>query len=269
MPRSLIKPLLKLTKAQWKSVLRRVSEKEGGAFTKTGMTKFSGLEPPVSEDMGRIYSPRNLGEMYGKLPPGESFREMPDRISTAQTLPLAEARAQYMANPQGTIPGRGEAPLSLLEPTEPSMATPRPTTEEGQIQDLLSSRGISFKQQQFKNVRTPSVEREVATRAATEQSPEVAAAPITEVAKLAAEAETVWKVMGGARSMSGQTWKMQMEMSKYRDRYGTPKEYFESCWLRYNRDPTKFAKSFPRETNLIRQIIETLESGVKEAGAQR
>ena len=80
---------------------------------------------------------------------------------------------------------------------------------------------------------------------------EMSVPPATELAAYAAQADMLWKDIGGSRSLAGKLWEMFADNKKYP---GSSRDYFVSTYLKHKLDPHSFRKAFPSESNIFEQL---------------
>ena len=293
--RQYIKPLTKLSKEQWKALLARIVEKGKAPLGKKfppyseqlateGKLNLSGadyllkhFEPPIQKNLGTLAKDIPLGS-------GEVRR-------TFERLPIEEARARYLANPgeyvspsssggtsikeilQGLPPGSPEelaAGIGYKRVNLQPILTPGMRQAQGvmskivrgeDIRRKLGTLGVSLKD------IAPGVKPEqfLAEKGLSTKSP-----PIDELIQLAAKAEDIWKSnmgVGGGRSVGAHLWERfrQSQVGGIQQAYKNGKEYFLASYLKWSRDPSKYAKSHPREARLLEQYekVYTPKGGIE------
>jgi len=241
MPKISIKPLFKLSKAQWQHVMSRVLEKEGGKLTPRGgefiMDKFA---PPVEKEIGTLRS---------KVPMFEGATE--DEMKTiTERLPIGEARAKYLSSPgQYMSPGPVGPSAKVLRQVQP-----------GSSEELAS--GLAYE----KLRESPLIPRELSRGMSVikRDIPELAGREATsERAQLAAVAEQLWKdAVGGGRSMGGKMFENLRNSSRQRSHIKNAKDYFISSFVRWKQDATGFKRAYPREAKILEQVWGEFEASL-------
>jgi hypothetical protein len=239
MPRFPIKPLITLTKEQWRELLKRVFEKEAKLTPRAAREIMSTFEPQAEREMGSLIKRRALG--------GGEFEEAIER------LPIGEARAKYFADPGEYIPGRAEPSAKVL-------TQPKGTGEMDLPPEDLAQR-IGYERLKFKPI-IPSGTQQAAgvirgEASAAEPGRGIQAGgevpPVSEIVQTALIADTLWKDIGGLRSVDGKWWQQLLESSRgaIKKHYTTGRDYFISSYYNWKKDPNKFRQNFPRETKLL------------------
>lgn len=276
MPRFPIKPLIELTKEQWRVLLQRVFEKEAKLTPKVAGKLMGAIEPQTEREMGTLMKRRALG--------GGEFE------TAAENLPIGEARAKYFASPESyTTPGRPQPSAKVL-------TQPVGVEEVGLTPEELAQ-VIGYQRQTFKPIIPPEVQqaagviRGEASAAEKEAlikraglTPEdirpgvkleqvlaekgiqtgVEVPPVSQVMQPALIAEALWKDIGGAKSPGGKWWQELLNSSRgvIKTHFTTGKDYFVSSYYRWTQDPVRFRKNFPRETKLLEQAKKKFEESV-------
>jgi len=241
MPKFFTKPLVTWTKAQWREVLKRAFEKKGILTPKTAEALMK-YEPPVSREMGTLYKNIPVGG-------GEAIRR-PER------LPIAEARAKYFANPEEYItPG-------VAEPSAKEMAMlPPPSSPLGASE---MAKRVAYERLDFKPIIPAGtqqaagvIRKEVGTAAAE-------VPPVAEVVQTALIGDSLWKGIGGTRSVAGKRWQELLDSSRgaVKSHFTTGRDYFISSYYRWKQDPSKFRKNYPRESKLLEEAQKAFEESV-------
>jgi len=266
MPKIPIRPLVKLSKEQWKELIKRVFSKEA-KLTEKAAGEIMGTEPLVTREMGTLTKEIPMGV-------GESR-------TVSERLPIEEARAKYFASPSQYSMPRG------YEPEAREIASlPPPSTQLGG--DEMAKR-IAYERLKFKPIIPPSTqsamrvigediagpEKETLMRRAgltmedirPGVKPETVLAekgfqarvekpPIEVVARAAQAADQLWKGIGGARSAEGKRWNDFLEGARgsVKRHFDSGRDYFISSFYRWYQDPKSFSKSFPRESKIFNDI---------------
>lgn len=276
MPRIAVRPLIDLTKAQWKTVLRRVMEHEEQTTGTRALSKQSGemilnrFEPPVERKVGALYRNVDIGGEKN-YPTGEVERRV-------ERLPIEEARAKYFANPREfSNPTAWSAPakeirqvpsgspdelaeglayervkqIPLLTPRTARTHSVMKQTMQGEVDEaaLAQSGG-----QQLPGM-TPGQTLAQQGLSAPTVDPELA-----ELMQLQMKAEGIWKTMGGGRSMGAKLWEKLRSVSRQKSSIKTAYDYFISSYVRWNQDPAKFNRAYPREANLLTQLKQQFDA---------
>jgi hypothetical protein len=258
----------KLTKGQWRVLLRRILKQEGGQLTPKAAEEIMKYEPPVEKTLGTLF-PKGQEESMFRTP---------------LRLPIEEAREKYFQNPEAFTPGRhsGMGPVNELK-----------TVPMGSPEDLAA--GISYERQKFAPI-VPSSVQQIAgkmqgqekqgliERALTERgvkqgdlaipaekflqqegaSLELPENTVRQVLQKALMADNIWKEMGGGRSTAGQLWNrmLSLQTGGVKQHFKTGRDWFISSFNNYEKNPQNFSQKHPREAELIKKIKE-LYSGVE------
>jgi len=278
MPRLDIKPLIKLSKEQWKVLLERVMAKEGKLTTRAaGAVMGRPFEPPVEKEVGALFRDVPMGG-------GEATRQV-------ERLPIGEARAKYMANPEQYVTPSMGAPSIKEMRTVPSGSpeelagglayekikqTPILPPASGRtsrvIRDEIRSQDLEQKVRSLginpEDIR-PGVKMETVLEEQGIKSSQVGIVPpAAELAANAVLADELWKNMGGGRSMGARVWEMYRSSSRQKSHIHEARDYFISSFVRWKQDPSKFNKAYPREGKVLNQLWSEFESSLPAGGGQ-
>ena len=247
MPRLNIKPVVKLSKAQWKALIERTVQKEG-RLTRGAADEILKYEPPVQKEMGILHQDVPLGA-------GESRR-------VSEMLPLREAREKYFSMPDMyTNPSQG-APatksLRTVPPGNPDELAGGLAYEKLNINPIVPYTN-SPSERAIRKVLTPQQEAggagEVMEATATQ-----------ELVSHALNGDEMWKMMvgrAGNRSLAAKTWEALREGSRQKSQYDSGRDYFMATYVRWKKDPTRVLKNNPREANLLQQMEQILEAPIE------
>ena len=274
MPRFPIKPIIKLTKEQWREVLRRVFEKEV-KLTPKAAGELMKYEPPVTREMGTLARDIPIGV-------GEAVRGF-------ERLPIEEARAKYFASPESYVTP------SAVEPSVKEMAAlPPPGSPLGASE---MAKRIAYERLNFEPIipsgtrQAVGVIRKEAGAAEKEAlikragltledirpgvRPEqvlaekgiqtgVEVPPVAQVVQTALIGDSLWKEIGGAKSIAGKRWRELLDSSRgaVKSHFKTGRDYFISSYYRWKQDPLKFRKNYPREAKLLEQAQKIFEESI-------
>lgn len=259
-----ITPKVKLTKIQWANLLARVLGKEPEAALGAARGTVMGQEPPLTQTYGRL----------------SRFNPMTDEQSQ-EILPIAEARAKYIANPEEyTMPGTGpEVKHAYVHPEQnPALRRRSPDYlaagigyERMKLEPVLDSslrRSLSASRKGWEELANERrlqqlgmspedirPEADMKTFLASREAPEVPEQPVKETLTSAMLGDVMWKDMGGAKSEEGRKWKIfvTQRAGRYRSK-GTAadaKDYFVSSFNKWRVDPKGFAAKHPREAKSL------------------
>lgn len=275
MPRIDIKPLIKLSKEQWKVLMERMMSKEGKLTTKgAGAIMGRPFEPPVEREVGALY--QRMGE-------GEGL--------SAERLPIAEARAKYAANPEEYVMPSMGAPSVKEMRTVPSgspeelasglayehikqspILPPASGRTSKVIRDELKDQALIQKLKSIgidpEDIR-PGVKLETVLEEHGIKPGQIETLPpAAMLASYGHMADQAWKDMGGGRSMGARVWEMYRSSSRQSSHIKDARDYFVSSVVRWKQDPVKFAKSYPREAKVLQQLEQQgLFAKVEQASA--
>jgi hypothetical protein len=278
-----LEPLTKLTKEQWKAVVRRLMDKEG-RLTESLANRIMKTEPPVEAAMGRLEQAVPTGSVGQQISPGRFLGETRPFI---ENLPIEEARARYFAAPE-----KYRAPSLYGEPSAKVLEQFGPGPETGAF-----ARDIAYTRQKFQPI-IPSSTRSAASLLRGEAEEEVTstglqrfglteedvrpempikqflksrgvsikeeAPAIVEVLQTALLADTLWKSFGGGRSAEGHLWEAYRSSSNLKHKFATRRDYFISSFSRWRQDPGQFAKKYPREAKLLKKLWNVFQEGLPE-----
>jgi len=241
MPRFPIKPIIKLTKEQWREVLRRVFEKEV-KLTPKAVGELMKYEPPVTREMGTLARDIPIGV-------GEAVRGF-------ERLPIEEARAKYFASPESYVTP------SAVEPSVKEMAAlPPPGSPLGASE---MAKRIAYERLNFEPIIPPRTQQAagVIRKEAGASAAEVP--PVAQVVQTALIGDSLWKEIGGTRSVAGKRWQELLNSSRgaVKSHFKTGRDYFISSYYRWKQDPLKFRKNYPREAKLLEQAQKIFEESI-------
>jgi len=278
-----LEPLTKLTKEQWKAIIRRLMDKEG-RLTESLANRIMKTEPPVEQAMGRLEQVIPTGGVGRQVSPGRFLGETTSRI---ENLPIEEARARYFASPESY-----RAPGLFGEPSAKVLEQFKPGPETGAF-----ARDLAYTRQKFQPIIPPSTrsaagvlrgeaeEEAVSTGlrrfglTAEDVRPEMPikqflrsrgvsvreeAPAIAEVLQTAMLADSLWKSFGGGRSAEGHLWEAYRSSSNLKHKFAASRDYFISSFSRWRQDPGQFAKKYPREAKLLKKIWDAFQEGLPE-----
>lgn len=124
MPKFNVRPLIKLSKQQYKVLAERVIQKEG-EISRGAVDEIMQYAPPAEKTMGNL-----------------TTKSTERGMETFERLPIAEARAKYYSNPDLFTPGRAGPPARVVRPSVPG--------EPAEI-----GRGVSYELEKTATVDTP------------------------------------------------------------------------------------------------------------------
>jgi len=241
MPRFPIKPIIKLTKEQWREVLRRVFEKEV-KLTPKAAGELMKYEPPVTREMGTLARdiPIGVGEV----------------VKGFERLPIEEARAKYFASPESYVTP------SAVEPSVKEMAAlPPPGSPLGASE---MAKRIAYERLNFEPIIPPRTRQAagVIRKEAGASAAEVP--PVAQVVQTALIGDSLWKEIGGTKSIAGKRWRELLDSSRgaVKSHFKTGRDYFISSYYRWKQDPLKFRKNYPREAKLLEQAQKIFEESI-------
>lgn len=279
MPRISIKPLIKLSKEQYKVLYERLLSKTGGKFT----SKMAGAV------MGRPFEPPEGIRTVGELTPrarilGGEAKGLPIR------LPIEEARARYFAAPEEYVPG-------MVAPRAKVMSIPPGIEEAGVSSEELASKiayehikqapiipphtvsrtqkfvGKELRQQELESAIKrrlglspeydirPGVKLEtVLEERGIKPSDVINVTPAFELAVYAEKADELWKFIGGTRSLGAKVFENLRQASRQRTHIQTARDYFISSYVRWKQAPKDFARKYPREAKILEQLVKEYEA---------
>lgn len=265
MPRITLAPLIKLSKEQWKVLFERMLAKEGKLTTKgAGAIMHRPFEPPVEQEVGALFRDMPMGA-------GEVTRQV-------ERLPIGEARAKYMANPEQYVtPSMGAPDVNVMR-TVPSGSpeelagglayerikqvpilppasgrTSHVIREELKDQSLrrkLKDIGINPDEDIRPGVKLETVLAEHGIKPSQIEGPPPAAI----LASFGDTADNAWKSMGGGRSSGAKVWEMFRTSSRQKSHIQNARDYFISSFVRWKDDPNKFTKAYPREARVLNEM---------------
>lgn len=280
MPRIVVRPLVNLTKEQWRTVLRRVMEHEEQSGQRA-LSKQSGemllnrFEPPVERKVGALYRDLGIGG-EANYPSGETLRKV-------ERLPIEEARAKYFANPgMYRNPTAYAPPMKQIRQVPPGspeelaqglayekirqvpIVTPRTARTQGVVGRELKSQA---EEQALTRAGVGPEDIRAGVKPSTVLAEKGLAQPevsteIGEQLQAALVADQLWKDMGGGRSMGAKVWEMYRSSSRQKSHIKTNRDYFVSSFVRWKQDPVKFERAYPREAKLLMQLWQQFEASV-------
>jgi len=274
MPRFPVKPLIKLSKEQYKVLLERIF-KEGKLTVKgAGAVMGRPFEPPVTKEVGELIKRRAIG--------GGEFEEAVER------LPIEEARAKYFASPEEYRPGLPAPSAKVMRTVEPgspeelaaglayervkqvpvippvsrTAGVMRRELEEQETEAAL--RRVGVRPEDIRpGVKPKTVLEEVTGKSQREL---VTVPPAAELASDAMVADELWRNLtgrAGERSLGAKLWEMYRASSRQSSHIRTARDYFISSFVRFKQDPVKFTKAYPREAKVLRQLWDEFEASLQ------
>jgi len=105
-----------------------------------------------------------------------------------------------------------------------------------------------------------SVERTQATKIAKGGEPLSAA----ELAQKAAIADSMWKFIGGGRTLVGKEWNHFRETSRGKFKVKDTRDYFTRVAMKWLADPQATLKTYPREARSLEQIWAKFQQSIQE-----
>jgi hypothetical protein len=296
MPKHL-EPLTKLTKQQWKAIIRREMDKTG-RLTDSLVNKIMKTEPPAEAAMGRLERAVPTGEVGQQIFPGRFLGETKPFF---ENLPIEEARAKYFASPESY-----RAPSMFGAPSAKVLEQFKPGPESGAF-----ARDIAYTRQKFEPI-IPSGTRNAASVLRGEAEEEAASASlrrfglteddirpempvkqflrskgvslkeetpvIAEVLQTAMLADLMWKEgekgakllweqMGGGpniKSAQSKIWDAYRASSNLNAKFSSGRDYFISSFSRWRQDSGQFTKKYPREAKLLKKLWDAFQEGLPE-----
>jgi len=272
MPRFPIKPLIKLSKEQWKVLLERIMQKEG-KFTAKGAGAVMGrpFEPPVTKEVGALYKDVPIGA-------GEVTR-------TVERLPIEEARAKYMQAPEQYVTPRMWAPsakvmrpaagpeeelaaglayervkeVPLLPPISRTARTMQKEIASKEMESALKRVGLT------KEDIRPGVKPElVLEEKGINPKNVITVPPVEELTTAAAIADEMWRNMGGGRGIGAKVWQLFKDTQRRPEEHiKTARDYFISCFVKWRQGPRAFANTHPKEARVLNQLWREFEESLK------
>jgi hypothetical protein len=273
-----VRPIVDMTKAQATALVKRIMANKNLAKKTEQLANRELMGGPLPQLSGN--APENAArEMLTQYAPG-SERVMGNLLDTeamgaagpqARNLPIEEAMATYLSNPERYKAGPMGGPVSRVMPTAP-----------GGPQDMTGELGggIAMERLKFKNPiqalgtgpTKSSITREMTGQNALPEVGPVEAyekmmrqkferkapspVPLKDLENLAVRLDDMWQGSGGARSSYGEQWRDYRKSFSMQNNIKTPKDYFISSAVRYKNDPAQFAKRFPREKKLLDRMAE-------------
>lgn len=266
-----IKPIVRLSEAQIRSLLERIISRGQAATAKRG----------IPESIAR--------QMLESKPPNERIYSQLIDVSEPQaertrTYPIEEALRTYMEAPDKYRVARTAPPIKHMYPVEPD--SPMDVTSNmlgtGGPEDVAGlGQGIAYELMKFRNPLPSNVMPikkaivnemkgvpempemgPVETYAkALEQKfappePKLEGENLKSVMQLSLALEDLWSTTGGGRSMTGTLWKKYLEASRWKNKIKSARDYYVSSAIRFNEDPDKFRKLFPREANVLDRMYD-------------
>ena len=274
MPKFPVNILTKPSKEQWREILKRVFEKEI-KLTPKAVGELMKYEPPVAREMGTLFKDVPTGV-------GEAIRR-PER------LPIEEARAKYFASPESYVtPGAVEPSVkemaALPPPGSPlgaSEMAKRVAYERLNFQPIIppgarqaagvirGEAGAAEKEALLKragltleDIRPGVKPEQVLAEKGIQTGVEVP--PVAQVVQTALIGDSLWKGIGGTRSIAGKRWQELLDSSRgaVKTHFTTGRDYFISSYYRWKQDPSKFRKNYPRESKLLEEAQKTFDQSV-------
>lgn len=267
MARFPVKPLIQLSKEQWKVLLERVMEKEGRLTKRAaGAVMSRPFKPPGEKTYGELIKRRALG--------GGEVEEAVER------LPIEEARAKFMEAPSEYRPGWIAPKAKVMRAVEPGSSeelaaglayervkqapiipaggpTARKMQQELESQELeAATRRLGINPEDVR----PGVNLKTVIEEQGRKPSEMITVP--EAAELASDAmvaDQLWKSMGGGRSMGAKVWEGFRSSSRQKGHIHNARDYFISSFVRWKQAPKHFGRNYPREAKVLDQLWKEFE----------
>jgi len=270
MPRVPVKPLIKLSKEQYKVLLERLIRKAGKfTYKAAGAVMNRPFEPPVT---------REVGTLYKRMAEGEGL--------TAEQLPIEEARAKFAAAPPQTYVGETwGAPeakvMSTVAPGSPEelaaglayervkqVPIVRPVSrtarvmqrdiEATELEAAIRRLGINPE-----DVRPGVKLQTIIEEQGRKPRDMITVPPAAELASDAKIADRLWKNMGGTKSVSAKVWDIFRSTQRREEHIRTTRDYFISSFVRWRQAPRKFANTHPNEARVLDQLWREFEKSLE------
>lgn len=181
-------------------------------------------------------------------------------------LPYFEAREQYRKLPYSPENELGWKPVNIHNPRYKHIRT----VPEGSPEDMgggLNYRSVRFRpvESNFeRRARKLQEERSDPMRITSKGEVRPEEASIEEVIDTGRILERLWQINGGKRGVNGQVWKRLQAGSKGRNRESDVRDYFIRSGLRWRENPELFARQFPREANILKEMWRVMEQTLSE-----
>lgn len=248
-----LKPVVKYTPEQMKSVLARIIARRG--TPKLAPTE-GGMNPAAAR--GMLDMPMAKENTYGQL-----MDRMDPQNPVTKTMPINEAMLTYMTDPER---------YSRLPVGPPAKHVfPGPPNPAGDASSLGGS--IASERMKFQDPLPPMIGRNQGVIKKTimpqvgkmEPKPKLAPSSVGDVLNLATRYEDLWKVVGmvnNRNSAVANLWKMYLQGSNQKGNVKNAKDYFIASAVRNHNNPQMMAKQFPREKRLLDKMKEVYKEKV-------
>lgn len=266
------KPRIKLTEPQFKELMRRALNREGGKLTEPTAAEMMKFEPPMEEKMGTLYK-------HTMTPAGMPSMKM-------ERYPIEQAREMYAKNPETYVASRFGAPATnelsvaagegdLAERIAYKRVKDLPVVQSKPYESRFAGKELEQESyaQQLQQVGVspeglmPDAKLAQVYASKTGEAPYVPQTPATitraqQLAGIAAEASELWKFVGGGRGMTAKAFELYRKSSRQAPHIKDSRDYFTSCFIKFKEAPDKFAKAHPREAKIFNQIVAEREAAV-------
>ena len=273
MPGPLIEAATKVTKEQWRNILRRIMKKEGSSqlTPKAAEQIFAAGEPPIERTLGTLYAPHS----------NPSLAE--EGVRQPLHMPIEEARQKYFQNPEGFTPGGARPPVKeisqvapgssedlaygisyarnkFLPVVPPSVARGASTIQRGEVADLAEQRlaGQGLSQEDIR------VSPQQFLKQQGEKGQEVQGLQdLKSILKNANIADQIWREMNMENRAAGKLWGKMLNEQRtgVKNTFKSGKDWFVASFNKYQLNKAEFAKKHPKEASMIEKIQKLYEEG--------
>lgn len=257
----LIKPILKISKKQFNTLLERVLTRSAGrGMEAQGPRQLMQFRPPNERLYGRLQGVKEFGG-------GES-------VKTFEDLPYGEAMSKYVKNRGLTTPATTPPTADVLttnppryerrifKPLQRQGETVRRAvdmTEQERAVAQNRSRKIRNRLRMIKGVEK-SVNRFTKSRTAVSgaRSAALEGGELDTVIQQAGLLDIAWRHLVKGTSVTGRMWNNYRLQAPMGRKVENTKDYFISTGLKWLEDPQRTTKRFPRESKSLATIWQQL-----------
>lgn len=155
----------------------------------------------------------------------------------AINLPREEAKAMYLANPEGFSRGYQPPPSLRIR----TVAAGGPEDMTGDL-----AKGLAFERLKFYPPLTAAEQGKMALAEMGAQDVGLSL-PKAEALSEAEQMASLWQKMGGRRGEKGKFWELLRSSSRAASKIKDPRDYFISSGTAWRKNPKEFSQKHPRE----------------------
>jgi hypothetical protein len=269
-----LKPIIKISEKQFKQLLKRVLNSEGGikpealdpiveGFTQPPKINFGQTSGPIQPSMQPVTGPAPIDQLIQNVEPvdrtmGRLYRPNPrgEGSEIPVDYPWAEARIKALRD------------SNLIPENRPNMP---PTTRLRNVsaespENIAGSdytKGLAYERLHWKPIESRTQE---VNRAIVQQVLEESGIPVNkeQASDIATVFNAIWKQHGGMRSGEGKYWEALRSTSRHKDVHPDARSYFIRSATMWKEHPDTFSRQFPREASRLSDMWTRYMEGSKK-----